>query len=153
MEDQSGASFTIKGINELVAAVSEIADKAMPHIKAGADKGGGRVLAAAKGRVQVKSGKLKAALKLRKQNVKPGKVLYYSQVTIPGTKMGSKEGGAHHIVPLELGHRVVVRGKVVGKPVKAYPFLRPAADENKDAVVDDIIEAMNKALDEIGGML
>jgi len=151
MAIQSGSSFAIKGIDSLIEAVAEIGDKAMPHVKVGADKGGSRVLAAAKAKVQVDTGTLKAALILRKQRVKPGKVLYYSQVTIPGTKAGGK-GGAHHIVPLELGHRLVVRGKTVGS-VKAYPFLRPAADENKEEVIDDIIDAMNKALGEIGGML
>ena len=53
-------------------------------------------------------------------------------------------------MPLELGHKLVKNGQVVGD-VNEHPFLRPAADESKDDVVNAIADAMNKALEQMGG--
>jgi len=60
-------------------------------------------------------------------------------------------GKAYHAIPVELGHRIIRNGAVVGT-VKAHPFIRPAADESREEVADIITDAMNTILDNMGGL-
>ena len=136
-------SGEIDGLDELMEAFAKLGDDAMPYLKEAADKAGEVVLAKTKAKAPVLSGKLRDSLKLGKMTLKKGKYTIYSRVTF------SK--GAAYGVPLELGHRLMRAGKQTGT-VKEKPFMRPAADESKNEVVDIITAAMNKALDEMGGI-
>jgi len=65
-------------------------------------------------------------------------------------EVGTKKPTAHLV---EFGHRMVVGGKlgsggrVVGQ-VPAYPFLRPAADENMEATVQIIGESLGHEIED-----
>lgn len=133
----------IVGLGELMKAFAAIGDEAMTHLKPASDEAGAVVLAKAQSKVSECTGKLKSKLKLTKSRVKKGAYSISSKV---GFSKGAMYG-----VPLELGHRLVIHGNVVGT-VKEKPYLRPAADESKEQVVDIITGAMNKALDKMGGL-
>ena len=134
------AIFTaeIEGLDDLVKQLGKLGDTAMPYIKKGADKAGEVVLKRTKDYVPVKTGLLKKSLMLRKMGVRFGKHYLYHSVT---------HKGAYHIGPLEYGHKMVLFGKRTNKMVEKRPFMRNAADDSKDEVVDIMIEAMNNAID------
>lgn len=133
----------VAGLEELIRATSRNADQAMPGLKTASDSAGRIVLASAKEKAGAmrKTGTLEKSLKLTPAKVKQGKAVTFSKVTFGRD--------AAYAVPLELGHDIVVNGRHVGE-VAARPFLRPAADENQDRVVDVLVEAMNKELDKWG---
>jgi len=135
---------TVEGLDELISAFQKLGDEAIPYLLHGSDEAGGKVLQRAMSKVSVDSGNVKQRLKVVKAK-KSAKYPYrvFSKVTF------SSE--AAYAVPLELGHRIVIEGSNVGVS-KERPFLRPAADESKDAVVNTIAASMNKALSEMGGM-
>ncbi len=60
----------------------------------------------------------------------------------------TKEGA--YGVPLELGHRLWFMGHKTIQQIEEKPFLRPAADESKQAVANIMIEALNDTLKEFG---
>lgn len=144
MAINSKSQTTVEGLDELISAFQKLGDEAMPYVMQGSNKAGGGVLQKAVVKAPVKSGNLKRKLKVVKA-VKSAKYPYrvFSKVTF--------SRGAAYAVPLELGHNIVVNGKKVGV-VKEHPFLRPAADESKEEVVSTIADAMNKALDQMGGI-
>lgn len=137
-------SFEIEGLNELIKKCGEISEQALPYIEQASIKAGDIVLRKTKSYALKyhKTGNLQKSLKLGKPT-KANKAKYniFSKVYLG-------KGGAHG-VPLELGHKIVVKRKVVGT-VKEHPFMRPAADESKTEVVDIVVNAMNKALEEFG---
>jgi hypothetical protein len=137
-------SGSIEGLDELIEACAKIGDEVIPHIEAAAISAGEKVLHKTKVYAEkyYRTGDLFHSLKLAKPS-KNSKTKYtiFSKVTFD-------KGGAHG-VPLELGHRLIVNGKQVGT-VKERPFMRPAADESKNDVVDIIAAALNKALEEWG---
>lgn len=57
--------------------------------------------------------------------------------------VGSRKPTAHLV---ELGHREVVGDQTIGE-VPAYPFLRPAFDENKEEVLKRIGDVMRKEIE------
>jgi len=57
--------------------------------------------------------------------------------------------GAAYGVPVELGHKVVRNGRVVGEAAP-HPFLRPAADENRGTVEKNVADAINESLEDWG---
>jgi HK97 gp10 family phage protein len=144
-------SFEIEGLNELIKALEGFTDQAMPYVKDASNEGGAVVLEKAKELVPTDTKNLKEHLVLRKvSTINPNKPIAFSRVT-------AKKGAAYYI-PLELGHNLVSRTrKILGQGatigfVKARPFLRPAADISKNKVVDITVNALNKALDNIGGL-
>ena len=91
---------------------------------------------------------LRSKIKVRKPGRKPkNKYRVFANVYLQGGKNGGQYG-----VPLELGHRLVYFGNKTYRHVAAKPFLRPAADESKDAVRDILARGMNEILEEMGGM-
>lgn len=140
----SRSQTTIKGLDELIKAFKDLGEDALPYLKDAANEAGDHVLSKTKEKVPVDTGNLEIKLKLtkaRKSNKYPYRV--FSKVSF------SK--GAAYAVPLELGHKLVKNGNVVGA-IKEKPFLRPAADESKDEVISSIAKGMNKALEQMGGL-
>lgn len=139
----------IKGLDELIKAFTELPEEALVFVEQKTLPPAEAILNRAKAYV-VKynkysdKGDLLKSLKVKKPSAKRKYKYYvYSQVYFD-------KGGAHG-VPLELGHRIVKKGKTIGT-VKEHPFLRPAADECKDDVVKAMTEAINTALDNMGGL-
>jgi hypothetical protein len=135
-------SFEIEGLDELLRDLAEFTDDAMPALQDAPSTAAGIVLARAQSLVPVRTGNLLLKLKRVKHPLKRGDTVTFSSVTFGK--------GAAYGVPLELGHRIVVRKKKYGK-VEARPFLRPAADESRPLVEDILIAAMNRELDRLGG--
>ncbi len=137
-------SAGIEGLDELIRATARVAAQALPALKGASNTAGGLVLTAAKAKagMMTRTGTLQRSLKLVSAKIKGESPITFSKVTF------SKD--AAYAVPLELGHRIMtVKGKKVGT-VEARPFLRPAADENRDRVAEILIAEMNKQLDKWG---
>ncbi len=108
-------------------------------MKAGADEAGNYVLEKVKSKAPIRTGNLAKKLKLSKAK-KSAKYPYRVFSSVTTAK------GAGYMVPLELGHKLVFMGQKTDFMVPEKPFLRPAADESKDAVVDIISKSLDKAL-------
>lgn len=135
---------TISGLPELMKAFVKLGTEAMPLIADASTEGAKVVLSRAKGKVKHITGDLEKGLKVSKPNKRSKSTFkLYARVMF-----GSK---AAHGVNVELGHKLVMFGNKTDKRVPEHPFLRPAADESKDEVLNHIIDAMNKALDGMGG--
>jgi len=137
----------VEGFDELSRAFVRLGEEAIPHVSDAATHGADTILAKARASAAFidRSGDLRKSLKRNKPNKKNA---YKYKIF---AKVWFGKGGMHG-VPVELGHKLVFMGNPTDKEVKERPFLRPAADESKDEVVDLITGAMNKALDEMGGM-
>lgn len=80
---------------------------------------------------------------------KQGKKKRYRMVAAVALK-GGKDGGQYG-VPLELGHRLYFMGHKTNVHIKERPFLRPAADQSKDEVLEIIANGMNRIIKEAQG--
>ena len=134
-------STSIDGLDQLMKDLAAFGDRAMPGLKSVSDAAGELVLRRTKAKVPVLTGNLKLHLVLKTKALKPGDPYTSCRVTFGK--------GAAYGVPLELGHRIVVHGRVVGD-VSPRPFLRPAADESREEVTGMLVEAMNKELEKLG---
>jgi len=139
------ASVKIEGLDELVKAFANFGGEAMESIAPAINEAGELVLARTKELVPEKSGQLKRSLYLKIYT--PSKTAYklYNIVTWG-------DDVRDYAMPLELGHNVKF-GKdapIVGR-APARPFMRPAADKSKREVVEIVTDAMNEAIDKIGG--
>jgi HK97 gp10 family phage protein len=135
----------IEGLEELMRAFAELGDQAMPRLKKESEEAGEIVLARTKAKVPVDSGDLRDALYLMKKRLKKGDSITFSRVTFPRS--------VGYAVPLELGHAIRNRrrGRILGH-VTERPFMRPAADESKEDVIEHITKAMNETIEKMGGM-
>lgn len=143
-------TLTVEGLNALVKDLAEFGNEALPGMAEASNEAAEVVLHRAKALVHVSSEDkrhLRDYLVVQKGRVKrikgaggQKKHAYYAKVTF-------KKGG-EHAIPLELGHKLVVHGKTVGK-VQAYPFLRPAADNSKQQVYQILIDEMNNQLERL----
>jgi HK97 gp10 family phage protein len=137
-------SFKIEGLEELIESFVKLGEDAISELSEPSVKAAEVVLNRARQKIHDVTGDLRSALKV----TKPGK-----QENKKAFRTFAKVGfgrGAQHGVPLELGHRLVFFGKKTLHTVKERPFLRPAADESKDEVVQIMVDAMNTILDNWG---
>jgi hypothetical protein len=134
----------IEGLDELCKAFVDLGEEALPILLEVSNEAGNVVLEKARELAPEKSGNLKKKLKLGKGKIsKKYPYRVFSKVSF--TK------GAAYGVPVELGHRLVYMGRETDKQVPPRPFLRPAADACRTQVQDMLINAMNKALEQMGG--
>lgn len=145
----SKSQTTVEGLDELIKAFSELPDEALKYVEEASIEPAQKIITKARANLAKynkysNTGTLSKSLKVNK----PSKKRKYKYEVFSKVWFGA--GGAYG-VPLELGHRIVVSGKVVGA-VKGHPFLRPAADDSKDDVVNIISSAMDEALKKMGGM-
>jgi HK97 gp10 family phage protein len=143
MAINSKTQTTVEGLDELIDAFMNLGNEAIPFLKTGADQASQVVLAKTKQKAPVDTGNLRDKLKV-------GKVK--SSAKYPYKVFGkiTTAKGASYMVPVELGHKLIINGKTVGA-VKEQPFLRSAADESKDGVAKIMADAMSKALEQMGG--
>jgi hypothetical protein len=137
----------IEGLEELLKAFTELPDEAVTYVEQASYPAAQTILNRARGYLTKynDTGALSSSLKANK----PSKKRKYKYVIFSKVWFGK---GGKHGVPLELGHRLWYFGKKTNKDVEARPFLRPAADESKGEVISQMIGAINKALDEMGGL-
>jgi len=110
-----------KMFEDMGDAAAEVLDKAT-------QEGAELVFNKAKQKVPVDSGKLRDSLVLKKRKVK--------NPTVRSEYYVSKKSGAEHFAPVELGT----------SKMKAQPFLRPAIDENMQAVAKTVNDSVLKAI-------
>lgn len=134
----------IEGMDELVKAFAELGTEELIKLREPVTQAANIVIAKAKPKIHDVTGELKSSLKVTKPSGK-GKNKY--QII---AKVGI--GKAKHAVPLELGHRLFYFGKKTLLDVEPKPFLRPAAEESKEEVFGLVSGAMQKILDEMGGL-
>ena len=135
-------TVTIDGLEELIKATARIGHQAMPLIQVRSDEAGKVILEVAKQNVAEKTGFLKKSLRQSKRRLKAQKLSTFNYI-------GFSRKAAYGI-PLELGHRLVIKGTPAGV-VTPRPFLRPAADASKGMVEANIVKGMNEALAQMGG--
>lgn len=133
----------IDGLDELIKAFAGLGENAIYKLGEPSTQAAQVVLNKAKPKIHDVTGELNKNLKV----TKPGKQKSGSYKVFAKVGFGK---GAMHGVPLELGHKLVIHGNQVGA-VKERPFLRPAADESKEAVANILTDAMNEILDQMGG--
>ena len=132
----------ITGLDEILRDIDKFGEKAMSMIDPIVAEGGDILLQAAKEKVRVGKypggGALKKSVNVKKQKTKNKKIIY--NIT------WGKDVQAY-AAPLELGHGLVFMGHPTNKRVLAYPYLRPAADENKEKIYKILFAGLNKALE------
>ena len=135
----------IDGLDELCEAFAKLGEDAILKLSEPSDKGAQIVCDRAKSKINDVTGDLRDSLTVKKAGRQANKKAYriFAQVTFG-------KGGMHG-VPLELGHKLKVKGKTIGT-VKEKPFLRPAADETKEQIANLMADTMNKVLEEMGGI-
>lgn len=121
----------IEGLDEVVKLLEDMGDAAINVLDDAAKGGAEIVLAEAKRRVPVDTGRLRDSLILKKSKIKNAKVR--------GVYTVSKKRGVEYFAPVELGT----------SKMKARPFLRPAVDENKREIAKAINNEVLKAIGRI----
>lgn len=145
----------IKGLREMKKAFERVGKEALKEFETASLEIGQVVLTGARalapGPTGRKSGKwahapgnLKEKIRLKKPTERDkNKARVYTTVGFGA--------GAAYGVPVELGHKLKINGKVVGyvgpKP-GGTGFLRPAADRNKTMAHERFEQALNAALDQ-----
>lgn len=144
-------SKSVEGLDELIKAFMTLGDEAKTYVKEASNDAGLIILNKAKSKVALDTGLLKSKLCLRKARLsKNYPFRIFSSVTYEGKRWNNDSGG-NHAALVELGHKIVRNGNVVGT-VKAQPYLRPAADESRELVIEKVANAMTEALENMGGL-
>jgi len=147
---------SILGLDELLRDLADYADNAMPDMFDASERAANVVRDRAKAKAPVYDyfkevtlgdgtkttvypGNLRKSIKTVKPRARKGVYVAICRVTF------GKE--AAYAVPVELGHRIKAHGQYTGHAVKERPFLRPAADESKNDVIDQMISTLNETLD------
>ncbi len=136
----------IKGGLELLRKLEQFPRTVQRKLLRQAIRDGARpILAAAKANAPVLTGALKASLRLRvRKNVKPG---VYA-VQIQAGKYGEFRGDQFYAAFLELGHRLGHRRLGNSRAiVPANPFMRRAADMNKDRAARIVGESLGRRIE------
>lgn len=144
MSMNSRSQTTVEGLDDLIKAFMSLPEEAVVFVKEASNSAGLGVLEKARSKAPIDKGLLKKNLKLKKAG-KSKKNPYKISSSV------SYSVAASHATRVELGHKLVRNGNVIGT-VKEQPFMRPAADESKEDVLSAIAGAMNKALSEMGGL-
>ncbi len=125
--DVEGADDLVQMFDELGLAAEEILDQATKNAAE-------IVLADAKRKVPVRTGALRASLDIKaEKNKKPTKKVYrvFSK--------GVRSGGVRYAFAVENGT----------SKMSARPFLRPALDNNKNQIKDEMNRTIVKALEKV----
>lgn len=134
----------VRGLDDfedaLVAAGAKTGFKFLRRVLA---KGGQIVAKAGKDRVRVKTGALRQAIGVSTQKGRRGTA---AAVALIGPKTRNKRALA---LAQSTGRKIkgIFYGHIVERD---YPFMRPALDENVNAVVDAIAKDVARAMDELG---
>ena len=141
----------IRGLNELIFAFSNLSDDIRKKVTPAVNEAGDLVLQRAKEKVSKyhkysQAGTLKNSLYLKKAVYRKGALKASCTITWG-------DDVRKYAAPLELGHAIrnVKGGPILGR-AEPHPFLRPAADESKKETADIITKAIDRTLQEMGGI-
>lgn len=154
---KSGSWVRVNDLDNMILAFNRIANDEKNSFVVAASKESAelileraRALLTANG--SVKTGDLYRSLQIKQVKVRAAKWsrTFISQpIFTVGPKYGRGAGAVNYGHAVELGHHLMRGKKHVGES-GAKPFMRPAADGSKDAVVDLITAGMNKVLETFG---
>jgi hypothetical protein len=143
----------VEGLDALMKAFEKLGDEAIKDVEEASITSAGviksRAVTLAPGPTGRSSGKWAHAPGNLKNKIKATSPRKSRKNKLKITASVSFGTGAAYGVPVELGHKVLRNGKVVGEAAEK-PFLRPAADENRGTVEKNVIDAINRALDDWG---
>ena len=143
----------VEGLDALMKAFEKLGEVAIKEVETAATESAGviqsRAIALAPGPTGRKSGKWAHPPGNLKNKIKAKAPAKSRKNKLKITASVSFSTGAAYGVPVELGHKVVRNGKVVGQAAP-HPFLRPAADENRGTVEKNVVDAINTSLDDWG---
>lgn len=134
--------FEIIGMDELLVAFAKLPQQAIDELKLQINESGAMLANKIASNAPVDTGVARKNI-VYKKPTKNSKYPY----KIVGRVTFKKE--AAHIVPLELGHKLVVNGNIVGS-VKGEPFMRETADKEKSNFASATVFAMNQILERWG---
>ena len=142
-------NIEVEGLDELLKAFDALPVEAIDILSESSKTAANIVLEAARDNIHDVTGDLSKNLKVR-----PPTAANKRKYRVIARVGFGKD--AMHGVPLELGHRIVLRNRKTGRKfavgtVDEKPFLRPAADDNRQMVQDIMVAGMNRALEEMGG--
>lgn len=145
----------IEGLDQLILSFNKLAGdgkEANSFIVAGSKEAAELIKEESKKRINNRSGDLAKSIEVKQVRAR-GNKKYSRTISDPIFTVGPKyvsgksSGGVNYGHNVELGHRLVYFGKPTSKDVDEKPFLRPAADENKERVVSILVDALNRALE------
>lgn len=154
---RDGSWMEFEGLEETIVAFEKIeGEEANNMMVASAKEGAEVILAKAKQLCPVgDTGNLRDSLEVKQVRVRAKK--YSRHLSQPLFTVGPKyvrynrKGGVNYGHLVELGHGIKLPGskRYVGE-AKPKPYLRPAADENKENVTKIIIDALNRTIELFG---
>ena len=137
-----------EGLDELVKAFYKLGSEAVPFMTKGINEAGEVVLAKARQKAPI--GKMSGHSGTLKKGIERYKIKFVKNQPFSMSSLIGLSEDVQYGVSVELGHQIIRNGKSVGI-AKAKPFLRPAADESREEVIKIMSNALDKALDELGG--
>lgn len=99
----------------------------------------------AKSNINHQTGTLRQSIKVRAGKRERGSI---SRVVISD---GSGKDDAYYGAFVELGHKAGKRSLKNRKDVPPHPFLRPAFDDTKDQAIRDVMDALDKQIEQFNG--
>jgi HK97 gp10 family phage protein len=151
-------TIKVEGLKELQARAKKLDAKMRRRVFGKAARAGGKiVVAAAKAGVPVRTGAVRASL-VHRASSKPAKGLFGVKVTIKGGRKSSErkarrkkgKGGEYFPDAVERYYRFQELGT---KHHPARPFMRPALEGSKSAVLNAVKDELRSGLDAAAGSL
>jgi len=140
-------NFEVIGLEELAIALSNQESEIRAAAKIAMDKAGDLLLSATRKKLGAvtrrDTGKLSRSLRIKRDNSG-------SKNAVLSNALTWGDDVRDYAAPLELGHDLTAWGRETGIPIEPRPFLRPAADENKDEIFDIIEKHVDEALKKFG---
>jgi len=144
--------FTVEGLEDLEAALLKLEKKvATKALKAALSKSGRPILAAAKAKVKIVSGGLRASLG---QRTVAGKYANFASLYVGTTRSESKKA----VELANVGRSKKIRGVWYGHIVELgygrqapQPFLRPALESTQRQAVEIFARELKKGIDSVAG--
>jgi HK97 gp10 family phage protein len=140
---KAGGGLRIEGLESMFRALAALPDKVKESLVGGVlSEAAKPIVAAAKAKVPVDTGELRASIHATTPRVRGGKI---NIQILPGA--GFFHGDQYYAGFLEYGHYQGSRKLGDRRTfIPARPFLRPAADEQRGAAVSIVVTGLNSGL-------
>lgn len=146
----SKSKTSVEGLDDIVKGFKKVMEKGRPYVKDATEKNAKEIKTGALRNLErnksIKTGALWASMNVKEskgKSITGGTVIFTVGPRYTSNK--SKGTGVNYGHLVELGHKTKS-----GKQVPAKPYLRPAADDNKEEFIRDVAEAMNAAVEQFG---
>ena len=152
MSQQYGVE--IEGLDEFIADLLSLGEVGIRKLRPATIDAANVVATTARLKAPVGVRTIKTAAKHDSKKLRDGIVVKIGSYKRGSYKISSRvelAPGASHGIPVELGHRLYMFGRKTLRHIEGRPFLRPAADESKRAVATIMTDAINEAIEELGG--